>query len=1190
MCGHKEANELCPCNLVAHERARFVEVERRLIVRLYIAVGVAAVGIIPTESGDQLLARPVVEQCPLIIGIVKLPGWRLTLATVCLNASKHSTKPSEGTRLLGYLSPIMLEQAVQDHSGRRLFLGQVHFCGTTDKGCIVSAPLEKLPDDVLQRLIAEYQAAVDQGNNSEGQRLLQAHPHLAAALRQFAADRDRLPEAVPEFPNGPAFDPTIIQEVSPAPGVVIAGRYKLLENIGQGGMGSVWVAQQTDHLKRKVAVKLIKPGMDSKQVLARFDAERQALALMDHPHIAKVYDGGVTTGGRPFFVMEYVKGIPFTDYCDQARLSLADRLQLFIPVCQAVQHAHQKGIIHRDLKPSNILICLYDGRPVPKVIDFGLAKAMHQSLTDQSIYTQHGMMVGTPLYMSPEQAEYNNLDIDTRSDIYSLGVVLYELLTGSTPLERDQLRKAAHDEILRMIKSIDPLRPSLRLSGSASLPSIAAQRGIEPKALQRTLAGDLDWIVMKSLEKDRNRRYETANGLARDIERYLHEEPIEARPPSMTYQFRKLLKKYRPQAFAAGLVLAALIVGIIGTSWGLRRAHLAEGKAKDSESKALQALADVTKERDAKIQALVAKTAALAEKDEALAAKVKALADEAAARQRAEAAEAQTLASYRESTDDVIQQLIGSKEELSEAERAYLERTAQRWQVFAERQGTDEQSQKLRAEGLNRVAAIWLELGRLVEARKHFEESHALWKQLSQKFPAVPEYRHNLAATGTTLCGVLIDLGETDAARLAIAQAEVVWRHLAEQYPTNTQYQYGLAGCCVNLGVLLNSLKEYAAAIDQLGRARDLSAKLVSQYPLDENYNQQLALAQINLGNACFYSNDISAARTAFEQARDIRKALCEQFPSQPRYQTFLVQAQMSLGMLYVYLKETTAARESYEEAEKICLKLVQQFPAVPDYQDLLANSENGLGSVFDREGDRVAARDKIIQARDIVRNLVDHFPSVPKYRTQLAVFEVNLGRHFVQNGQPAESLDCFSHAIRILSTGYPSGYQDSQRDRFLETSYRCRAQALMLVNRYSEAVEDWDQVILRNGPGLQNGYHLSRAEAQVRAGQVESALKVADETNDLDGSRISAMGRYRVAALYAYASGLPESPPRYADRAIELLKKAIDAGFKTPENITKMISDHDLDPLRGREDFRALMKSIGAPEPNASVDSPARP
>ena len=318
------------------------------------------------------------------------------------------------------------------------------------------------------------------------------------------------------------------------------GPYKLLQPIGEGGMGTVYMAEQTQPVRRTVALKLIKAGMDSRQVLARFGAERQALALMDHPNIAKVFDAGTTDTGRPYFVMELVKGIPITRFCDERRLTTRERLELAIPVCQAVQHAHQKGIIHRDLKPSNVLIALYDGKPVPKVIDFGVAKATGPRLTDQTLYTEFGAVVGTLEYMSPEQAELNQLDIDTRSDIYSLGVLLYELLTGSTPLDRKRLKQGAILEMLRVIREEESPRPSLRLSTTEELPSIAACRNIEPRKLSGLVRGELDWIVMKALEKDRNRRYETANGLAADLRRYLDDEPVQACPPSAGYRLRQV--------------------------------------------------------------------------------------------------------------------------------------------------------------------------------------------------------------------------------------------------------------------------------------------------------------------------------------------------------------------------------------------------------------------------------------------------------------------------------------------------------------------------------------------------------------------------------------------------------------------------------------------------------------------------
>jgi tetratricopeptide (TPR) repeat protein/serine/threonine protein kinase len=357
------------------------------------------------------------------------------------------------------------------------------------------------------------------------------------------------------------------------------GPYKLIEHIGDGGMGTVWMAQQTEPVKRVVALKLIKAGMDSKQVIARFDAERQALALMDHPNIARVLDGGTTGASRPYFVMDLVKGVPITKYCDEHHLTPRQRLELFIPVCQAIQHAHQKGIIHRDLKPSNVLIALYDGKPVPKVIDFGVAKATGQSLTDKTLVTGFGNIVGTLEYMSPEQAEVNQLDIDTRSDIYSLGVLLYELLTGSPPFSRKELEQAGMLEMLRVIREEEPSKPSTKLSTAEGLPTLAANRGTEPAKLTKLVRGELDWIVMKALEKDRNRRYETANGFAMDVQRYLADEAVQACPPSAGYRLRKFARRNKGGLAVAALVLFFLVLLGSGVGWAVRDRAAREAEA-----------------------------------------------------------------------------------------------------------------------------------------------------------------------------------------------------------------------------------------------------------------------------------------------------------------------------------------------------------------------------------------------------------------------------------------------------------------------------------------------------------------------------------------------------------------------------------------------------------------------------------
>jgi tetratricopeptide (TPR) repeat protein len=389
----------------------------------------------------------------------------------------------------------------------------------------------------------------------------------------------------------------------------------LLQQIGEGGMGTVFMAEQTRPVQRKVALKIIKPGMDSRQVVARFEAERQALAMMDHVNIARVFEAGATEAGRPYFVMELVHGVPITRYCDDNRLTPRERLELFVPVCQAIQHAHQKGIIHRDIKPSNVMVTLYDGKPVPKVIDFGVAKATEQKLTERTLFTQYGTMVGTLEYMSPEQAEMSALGADTRSDIFSLGVLLYELLTGSTPLTHKRLKEAAYGEILRMIREEEAPKPSTRLSDSGeALASISAQRHMEPAKLTKLMRGELDWIVMKCLEKDRGRRYETANGLAADVQHYLADEAVQACPPSARYRMRKFVRRNKGPVLAGVALAALLVLGTVGTSIGLAWA-LREERAATSAAAAEARQRQVAEtQRD---KAVVAEEKAVAEKQRA---------------------------------------------------------------------------------------------------------------------------------------------------------------------------------------------------------------------------------------------------------------------------------------------------------------------------------------------------------------------------------------------------------------------------------------------------------------------------------------------------------------------------------------------------------------------------------------------
>jgi serine/threonine protein kinase len=426
---------------------------------------------------------------------------------------------------------------------------------------IFSAALE-LPPGGRSAFVAK-ECGGDTGLRQQVESLLQAHDDAGGFLEGTAA---------------PTPDKTVVVTlpVTEKAGDRI-GRYKLLQQIGEGGCGVVYMAEQEEPVRRRVALKVIKLGMDTKSVNARFEAERQALALMDHPNIAKVLDAGATDNGRPFFVMELVRGIKITEYCDQNKLTTEDRLKLFVQVCHAIQHAHQKGIIHRDIKPSNILVTLHDGVPVPKVIDFGIAKATQGRLTDQTLFTAFEQFIGTPAYMSPEQAEMSGLDVDTRSDIYALGVLLYELLTGRTPFDAKELLASGLDQMRHTIREQEPQRPSTRLSTmlDADLTTTAKHRQTDVPKLLHVLQGDLDWIVMKTLEKDRTRRYETAIGLGVDIERYLNDEPVVARPPSSLYRFQKLARRNKTIFIAVGAVAIALIAGFgLSLYLFLNEAHL----------------------------------------------------------------------------------------------------------------------------------------------------------------------------------------------------------------------------------------------------------------------------------------------------------------------------------------------------------------------------------------------------------------------------------------------------------------------------------------------------------------------------------------------------------------------------------------------------------------------------------------
>jgi eukaryotic-like serine/threonine-protein kinase len=640
---------------------------------------------------------------------------------------------------------------------------------------------------------------------------------------------------------------TITDPVREAPGSVI-GPYKLLEQIGEGGFGVVFMAEQHVPVRRRVALKIIKQGMDSRQVLARFEVERQALALMDHPNIARALDAGVTDSGRPYFVMELVRGVPITEYCDEANLAVHERLALFVDACRAVQHAHQKGIIHRDLKPSNILVTLLDGRPVPKVIDFGVAKAINQPLTEETLFTRFAEIIGTPLYMSPEQAEMTSLDIDTRSDIYSLGVLLYELLTGSTPFDRNRLKQAAFDEIRRIIREEEPAKPSTRISTLGEKRGVvAARRHADPNHLSQLLRGDLDWIVMKALEKERSRRYETANGLAMDVERHLADEPVLACPPSASYRLRKFVRRNRGQVIAAALILLALLAGIAGTTIGLIRAERQRQFAEEQRVKAEQA-------RDLTRQALDAMTST--------------------------------------ATGDALT----TQKEISADQKKFLTEVLTYYQQFAGEKADDEQSRARTAAAARRVGDIEGRLGRYEQAVAALKIARDGYATLASDFPAVPQYRNDLAVSHNKLGLALFDFGKRSEAEGECRQATTIQETLAAEFPNVRLYQQNAAAYHNNVGRVLRDLGKQSEGAEALRRGIAIAQKLA-----DENAGV-------------------------------------------PRYRLHLAMYHNNLGILLARLGKESEAEREYRQAIVIGEKLAADFPQVPEYQDELADAHNGRG------------------------------------------------------------------------------------------------------------------------------------------------------------------------------------------------------------------------------------------------------
>ncbi len=902
------------------------------------------------------------------------------------------------------------------------------------------------------------------------------------------------------------------------PGQVIALRYTLRNLLGEGGLGTVYLAEQSEPVKRQVALKLIKLGMDSRAVLARFDAERQALALMDHPNIARVYDGGTTETGQPFFVMELVNGLPITDYCDRKRLPVRARLELFVAVCQAVQHAHQKGIIHRDLKPSNVMVTEVDGRPTPKVIDFGVAKATEFDLTDQSL-GDTGAIVGTPTYMSPEQADPSSMDIDTRTDVYALGVILYELLAGSPPLDASQFKRGALLEMLRMVREVDPPRPSTKVSTAEGLPSIAAGRSIDPTQLKRALTGDLDWIVMKALEKDRTRRYETANGFAADINRHLSSEPVLAAPPSRVYRTNKFVRRHRNGVLAASLVLLSLLGGLAAVAAVQTAANARLAASLARETKANTALNEANGQ--------LTKSRAAVE------------------------------ARYKLATDaiktfhtGVSEDFLLKEEKFKELRNRLLKSASDFYGKLGALLGkdTDIASRRALAQSNFELAGLTAKVGRNEDALAAHRAVLAAHEAMAAEPGAGALAKVDVGRSLIAVAWLLEATGKTDEALASYRRSESL---LAGPARADPSARAALAACRSKMGWLLQTTGKSADALAAYRLARADQEALAAVPEASNDARHDLADTVLRIGVLLGETGKPSQEEAEYRRALEIYQKLADDNPAVTKFRSSLAISHDVLGLLLDKAGKPAEAEAEHRKGLALLQKLADDHPAVTEFRSELAWSHNNLGAVLNHMGKPVAAAAEFRKMLALQQKLADDNPAVTEFRSSLALSHLNHGILLGEAGNPAEAEAECRKALALWQKLADDNRAVTEFPKWLAKSHNWLANLLSKTGNPAEAEAEFRkavairQKLVDDNPsdidlrgGLSYDY-LRVAALQAWFGQdkelsstCEKLLSLAKDTEDP-----------LLADKAAKCCSLRQADPKLREAALVLARRAVEHG-----------------------------------------------